>query len=137
MRLNYLTPIPHEPSIEALNARLNERCLARQNERACRHEQSIGERLIADKALFREFPAAPFEACHKSKREFVQVLRLTEAFAETIVVAAALEAIRLSDARFEGGGMSASASTESPTPAAGVAGSSPAPAQTSDRVARI
>ena len=33
--------------------------------------------------------------CNRGKREFVQVLRLTEAFAETIVVAAALEAIRL------------------------------------------
>jgi len=31
----------------------------------------------------------------RGKREFIQVLRLTEAFAETIVVAAALEAIRL------------------------------------------
>ena len=201
MRLNYLTPVPHAPSIEALNARLNERCLARQNERAGRHEQTIGERLAADKAKFRELPVAPFEACQKvaarvssqalvryrtndysvptrygyrdvlvkgfveevvifcdgaeiarhgrsyshadfvfeprhylalleqkpgaldqaaplqgwalpetlchlrrlmearmgkrGKREFVQVLRLTEAFAETIVVAAALEAIRL------------------------------------------
>jgi len=201
MRLNYLTPVPHAPSIEALNARLNERCLARQNERAGRHEQTISERLTADKAMFRELPAAPFEACQKvaarvssqalvryrtndysvptrygyrdvlvkgfvdevvifcdgaeiarhersydhgdfifeprhylalleqkpgaldqaaplqgwalpemlchlrrlmearmgkrGKREFVQVLRLTEAFAETIVVAAALEAIRL------------------------------------------
>ena len=32
-RANFLTPVPHAPSIEALNARLNERCLARQNER--------------------------------------------------------------------------------------------------------
>ncbi|MGD9540854.1 IS21 family transposase [Methylocystis sp.] len=201
MRLNYLTPIPHAPSIEALNARLIERCVARQMEHAGRHEQTIGERLVADKAMFRELPAAPFEACHKvaarvssqalvryrtndysvptrygyrdvlvkgfvdevvifcdgaeiarhvrsyshgdfvfdprhylalleqkpgaldqaaplqgwslpetlchlrrlmearmgkrGKREFVQVLRLTEAFAETIVAAAALEAIRL------------------------------------------
>lgn len=65
MRLNYLTPIPHAPSIDALNAGLVERCLARQNERAGRHEQTIGERLIADKAMFRELPATPFEACHK------------------------------------------------------------------------
>jgi len=64
-RANYLTPVPHAPSIEALNARLNERCLARQNERASRHEQTIGERIIADKAMLRELPAAPFEACHK------------------------------------------------------------------------
>lgn len=65
MRLNYLTPIPHAPSIDALNVRLLERCLARQRERAGRHEQTIGERLAADKAAFRELPAMTFEPCHK------------------------------------------------------------------------
>jgi transposase len=65
MRLNYLTPIPHAPSIDALNARILERCIARQMERAGRHEQTIGERLVADKAALRELPVAPFEACHK------------------------------------------------------------------------
>ncbi|MGC2778952.1 MAG: IS21 family transposase, partial [Bradyrhizobium sp.] len=64
-RANFLTPVPHAPSIEALNARLAERCRARQNERAGRHEQTIGERLVADMAAFRELPATPFEACHK------------------------------------------------------------------------
>jgi transposase len=207
MRLNYLTPIPHAPSIDALNVRLLERCLARQRERAGRHEQTIGERLAADKAAFRELPAMTFEPCHKfasrvssqalvryrtndysvptrygyrdvlvkgfvdavvifcdgleiarharsyghgdfvfeprhylalleqkpgaldqaaplqawimpealshlrrllearmgkrGKREFIQVLRLTEAFAETVVVAAALEAIRLGAIGFD------------------------------------
>jgi hypothetical protein len=207
MRLNYLTPIPHAPSIDALNVRLLERCLVRQRERAGRHEQTIGERLAADKAAFRELPAMTFEACHKfasrvssqalvryrtndysvptrygyrdvlvkgfvdavvifcdgleiarharsyghgdfvfeprhylalleqkpgaldqaaplqawimpealshlrrlletrmgkrGKREFIQVLRLTEAFTETVVVAAALEAIRLGAIGFD------------------------------------
>jgi transposase len=64
-RLNYLTPVPHAPSIDALNARLVDRCLSRQAERAGRYEQTIGERLVADKAVLRELPAAPFEACHK------------------------------------------------------------------------
>jgi hypothetical protein len=64
-RLNYLTPIPHAPTIDALNARLLERCLTRQTERAGRHEQTISERLAADTAAFRELPATPFEACHK------------------------------------------------------------------------
>ncbi len=41
-RANFLTPVPHAASIEAPNARLAERCLARQNERASRHEQTIG-----------------------------------------------------------------------------------------------
>jgi hypothetical protein len=65
MRLNYLTPIPHALCIDALNVRLLERCLARQRERAGRHEQTIGERLAADKPAFRELPAMTFEPCHK------------------------------------------------------------------------
>lgn len=65
MRLNYLTPVPHAASIDALNAKLVEKCLARQKERAGRHERTIGERLIADRAALRELPATPFEACHK------------------------------------------------------------------------
>jgi transposase len=65
MRLNYLTSVPHAASIDALNAKLVEKCLARQKERAGRHERTIGERLIADRAALRELPATPFEACHK------------------------------------------------------------------------
>jgi transposase len=64
-RLNFLTPVPHATSIEALNAKLEELCRARQNERAGRHQQTIGERLVADKAALNEPPAAPFEPCHK------------------------------------------------------------------------
>ena len=63
-RANFLTPIPHAPSIDVLNVRLAELCLVRQNERAGRHEQTIGERLVADRAALRELPATPFEACH-------------------------------------------------------------------------
>jgi len=37
----------------------------------------------------------------RGKREFIQVLRLTEIFAETIVVAAALEAIGLGAISFD------------------------------------
>ncbi|HEY8006378.1 MAG TPA: IS21 family transposase [Methylocella sp.] len=64
-RANFLTPVPHAPSFEALNARLEECCRARQNEHAGRHEQTIGERLVADKAVLRDLPATPFEPCHK------------------------------------------------------------------------
>ncbi len=64
-RANFLMPVPHAPSIEALDARLAERRLARQKERAGRHELTILERLAADKAMFRELPATPFEPCHK------------------------------------------------------------------------
>ena len=64
-RANFLTPIPHAASFEALNAMLEERCRARQNERAGRHEQTIGERLAADTTALRDLPATPFEPCHK------------------------------------------------------------------------
>jgi hypothetical protein len=60
-RANFLTPVPHSPSFEALNAALEERCRARQNECAGRHEQTIGERLVA----LRPLPEAPFEPCDK------------------------------------------------------------------------
>ncbi len=47
-RANFLTPVPHAPSFEALSAALEERCRVRQAGRAGRHEQTIGERLVAD-----------------------------------------------------------------------------------------
>jgi len=59
-RANFLTPVPHAPSFEALNAALEERCRARQNEHAGRHRQTIGERLIEDRAVLHPLPEAPF-----------------------------------------------------------------------------
>ena len=64
-RANFLTPVPHAASFDALNALLEERCHARQNERAGRHEKTIGERLVADQAVLRALPEAPFEPCDK------------------------------------------------------------------------
>ena len=64
-RANFLTPVPHVPSFEAVNAALEERCRVRQAERAGRHEQTIGERLVADQAVLRPLPEAPFEPCDK------------------------------------------------------------------------
>jgi transposase len=63
--VDYLTPVPHAPSIDVRNERLAERCLARQNERAARHEHRIGERFVADRATLCALPAPPFDACHK------------------------------------------------------------------------
>jgi hypothetical protein len=57
--------VPHAPSFEAHNAALEERCLVRQAERAGRHEQAIGERLVADQPVLRALPEAPFEPCDK------------------------------------------------------------------------
>jgi transposase len=64
-RTNFLTPVPHAASFDALNAMLEERCRARQAERAGRHEQTIGERLVADQAVLRALPEPPFEPCDK------------------------------------------------------------------------
>jgi len=64
-RANFLTPVPHAPSFEAVNAALEERCRVRQAGRAGRHEQTIGERLVADQAVLRPLPEAPFEPCDK------------------------------------------------------------------------
>ncbi len=57
--------MPHAPSFEAVNAALEERCRVRQAERDGRHEQTIGERLVADQAVLRPLPEAPFEPCDK------------------------------------------------------------------------
>ena len=64
-RANFMVPIPHAVSFEALNAYLEERCRARQSERAGRHAETIGERLIADTAALRPLPAVPLEPCEK------------------------------------------------------------------------
>ncbi len=44
---------------------LEERCRARQGERAGRHAETIGERLVADSAALRPLPAVPLEPCEK------------------------------------------------------------------------
>lgn len=64
-RANFLTPVPVAESFEALNAVLAERCRARQSERAGRQAETIGERLGADRATFRDLPAVPLEPCEK------------------------------------------------------------------------
>ena len=64
-RSNFMTPIPHAASFDDLNAVLAERCRSRQNERAGRHSETIGERLVADLAAFQRLPATPLEPCEK------------------------------------------------------------------------
>jgi len=64
-RANFLTPVPHATSFDVLNASLEDDCRARQAERAGRHEQTIGERLDADKAILRALPETPFKPCDK------------------------------------------------------------------------
>ena len=64
-RSNFMTPIPQAASFDDLDAMLEERCRRRQGERAGRHSGTIGERLRADLATFRDLPAVPLEACEK------------------------------------------------------------------------
>src|SRR5450432_989377 len=64
-RANFLTPVPQAASFDELNARLAARCRARQSERAGRHAETIGERLLADVAVLRDLPAVALEACEK------------------------------------------------------------------------
>ena len=64
-RSNFMTPIPVAANYDGLNAMLAKRCLARQTERAGRHAETIGERLVADLEMFRDLPAVPLEPCEK------------------------------------------------------------------------
>ena len=64
-RSNFMTPIPRAASFDDLDAMLEERCRRRQGERAGRHSGTIGERLRADLATFRDLPAVPLEPCEK------------------------------------------------------------------------
>ena len=64
-RSNFMTPIPVAASFEELNARLTEHCRARQDDRAGRHAETIGERLGGDVAMLRALPAVPLEPCEK------------------------------------------------------------------------
>lgn len=64
-RSNFMTPAPEAASFEALNADLERRCQARQDERAGQHAESIGKRLVADRGVLRSLPAVPLEPCEK------------------------------------------------------------------------
>lgn len=62
-RRRFLTPVPVVASFAQLNARLEAACLADQDRKAERRDETIGERLLLDLEAFRSLPAAPFEAC--------------------------------------------------------------------------
>ena len=64
-RSNFMVPIPEAESFDELNARLEAQCRASQTERAGRHAETIGERLVADTAALRALPAVPLEPCEK------------------------------------------------------------------------
>ncbi len=64
-RSNFMTPIPRAASFDDLDAMLEDRCRRRRDDRAGRHDETIGERLVADLAAFRDLPAVPLEPCEK------------------------------------------------------------------------
>ena len=64
-RRNFLVPVPVVPSLAALNAHLEQRCLERLDHRVRGHDESIGERLVRDLAALQRRPSVPFEACER------------------------------------------------------------------------
>ena len=64
-RRNFMVPIPHAASWEALNAQLAADCRARRERRLRGHTETIAERFERDRAAFLPLPAAPYEACEK------------------------------------------------------------------------
>ena len=65
IRRNYLVPMPRTVSLDALNAKLIEDCRHRLGDRLRGHDETIGERLVRDLAVFQSLPAAPYDACEK------------------------------------------------------------------------
>ena len=64
-RNNFMVPVPVVASFDDLNAGLEQRCRARQDEHAGRHADTIGQRLVADMAALQPLPAVPLEPCEK------------------------------------------------------------------------
>ena len=64
-RRNFLVPIPHLDSFEALNANLEQCCRERLEARLRGHTGTIAERLERDRAALLPLPAAPYDACEK------------------------------------------------------------------------
>jgi hypothetical protein len=64
-RRNFMVPIPHAPSFAELNAQLLECCRRRWGSRLRGHDETIGERLVRDRAALLPLPATPYDACEK------------------------------------------------------------------------
>ena len=62
VRRNFLVPVPSFQSFEALNAHLEERCLARMDSVLRGHDETIGQRMERD---LEALPAVPYDACDK------------------------------------------------------------------------
>jgi transposase len=63
-RRHFMVPMPVADSIDAMNARFLDQCVARRQAVLRGHSQSIGDRLAADLAAFMALPAVAFDPCH-------------------------------------------------------------------------
>ena len=65
VRRNFLVPVPSCESFEALNARLERRCLERMDARLRGHTETIGQRMERDLETLLPLPAVPYDACDR------------------------------------------------------------------------
>ena len=65
VRRNFLVPVPSFQSFDALNAHLEERCLARMDSVLRGHDETIGQRMERDLEALLPLLAVPYDACDK------------------------------------------------------------------------
>ena len=65
IRRNYLVPLPHAASFDALNENLLTACRRRLEDRLRGHDETIGERMARDLAVFHDLPPTSYDACEK------------------------------------------------------------------------
>ncbi len=65
IRRNLLVPMPRAASFAGLNAKLVDDCRRRLGDRLRGHQETIGERLARDLAVFHDLPATAYDACEK------------------------------------------------------------------------
>ncbi|MBV9481511.1 MAG: transposase [Acidobacteria bacterium] len=66
VRRNLLVPVPRAASLAALNDQLLEGCRRRLGDRLRGHEETIGERLVRDLAVFHDLPPSSIWCCARS-----------------------------------------------------------------------
>jgi transposase len=65
IRRNYLVPLPHAVSFDALNKDLLTACRRRLDDRLRGHDETIGERMARDLVALHDLPPTPYDACEK------------------------------------------------------------------------
>ena len=65
VRRNFLVPVPSFQRFDALNAHLEQRCLARMDSVLGGHDETIGQRMERDLEARLPLPAVPYDACNK------------------------------------------------------------------------